>query len=297
MDFDDGFFDEMDLFPNIAEVLDKNEECDQEMAISWLGQETTVDLAQLDSENPLKLVENFTEIMSHEVNSSGNSSPSSETDSTTICIDNDGVQTDRCKGPPLDLEDYSMVSILPRKEMNGQSGLSKNAIAARENRIKKKRYLQELEKTVGSLRAENSMLLSKVGHLETTADNLETEVKYLRNVLANVDEIVGLVRSVRTTPGISLPDKQSKQQQHQVCKSEIMTRAAIKRRRQAVDGAPAEEMTGGKRRKLPVVGKKGIGKSNDKLGGVCLHVNNGKMSLEFCPQCSVSAVEIWKNPS
>ncbi|XP_041350948.1 uncharacterized protein LOC121369931 [Gigantopelta aegis] len=91
--------------------------------------------------------------------------------------------------------------------------LSKNAIAARENRLKKKKYVENLEKSFTTLNEENITLKSKVESYETTIARLNSEVAYLKNVLINQSTLSALLKNIQSTPGIkfktSLPTTSS----------------------------------------------------------------------------------------
>ena len=80
----------------------------------------------------------------------------------------------------------------------------KNAIAARENRQKKKKYVEGLENDVKKLQEENRTLKTRNERMTTMIRKLSDEVKYLRSVLANESTISLLIKSVAATPGISL---------------------------------------------------------------------------------------------
>lgn len=167
-----------------------------------------------------------------------------------------------------------------------QPNKSKNAIAARENRLKKKRYVEGLEKSVNSLASKNNQLVSKVDDLEEQNRQLRDEVEYLRNVLANSDDIAILINSIKTA------NKAKSQcnfdhclKQHDYSKSpetevaQVTTRSSSKRK---IEKSSEDQENNFKK-------PKNSGNNRAALGGVCLHVNNGKLALECCVQCSVSA--------
>ena len=92
---------------------------------------------------------------------------------------------------------------LSESNVAGQT-MSKNAIAARENRQKKKKYVENLEKSVATLNEENNNLKSKVEAYETTITRLNSEVNYLKNVLLNQSTLSALLQNIQSTPGIKL---------------------------------------------------------------------------------------------
>ncbi|XP_023210622.1 CREB/ATF bZIP transcription factor-like isoform X1 [Centruroides sculpturatus] len=84
---------------------------------------------------------------------------------------------------------------------NGQCML-KNAIAARENREKKKKYLKDLEESYVSFASENGSLKAENATLREENKNLHKEVEYLKNVIANSEELGILIKGVQTIPGL-----------------------------------------------------------------------------------------------
>lgn len=172
----------------------------------------------------------------------------------------DDVEDAEDAGSPVELEEDFLEALKTRG-----SCMTKNAIAARENRIKKKLHLKKLERSIRALSTENATLKKRSVEMSREIEELSDEVQYLRSVLCNVDEISTLVRNIRAVrPSLatSLSDG-------------------------LVDGAPAKRRniedhdyvsTGAKRK--PLV---------EKAGGVCIHVANGAVSLEFCHLCAGKA--------
>ncbi|GAB6027336.1 hypothetical protein CHUAL_001614 [Chamberlinius hualienensis] len=165
---------------------------------------------------------------------------------------------------------------------------SKNAIAARENRLKKKRYVADLEKAVESLKSEKSKLESKTSDLEEENSRLLNEVNYLRNVLANSDQIAVLIDSIKsanTTFNRQKKTGNSSLIHHDYTKraetetTKMSTRSSNKRKFEE-----ASENQENDYKKL-----KTAESSKPSLGGVCIHVNNGKLALECCASCSANA--------
>lgn len=140
------------------------------------------------------------------------------------------------------------------------SCMSKNAIAARENRIKKKLYVNKLERSVRHLSTENATLKRRAQEMSREVEELSEEVQYLRSVLCNADEIKTLVRCIRSVrPSLANDHKNG-----------------VSLKRERVEEDHDYIATGGKRR-APV---------DKKAGGVCIHVANGTVSLEFCHRCA-----------
>jgi len=116
--------------------------------------------------------------------------------------------------------------------------LSKNALLARENRRKRKQYVTNLEADLAAMSKENASLKGQLADKDCKVALMEREIIYLKGVLANVEEISGLIRTIKARdPYTSLSPQ-----------------------------VPA---------------------------GVCLHVQDKKLSLEFCSVCSSRALENW----
>ena len=158
----------------------------------------------------------------------------------------------------------------------------KNAENARQNRLKKKLYIEGLEKEADQLRSEKNVLLEKSNRLEKKVDELQTEVDYLKSVLANESMLSRLIENVSKTPGISLSTsfcssrKSFLKDNDDDCEKEntVSTRS----RKRAQDSQPASNA---KRARGDVTASGG--------GGICLHVKQSKVSLEFCQRCSKMA--------
>ncbi|XP_072032342.1 uncharacterized protein [Amphiura filiformis] len=78
-------------------------------------------------------------------------------------------------------------------------GLNRNALMARLNRQKKKKYLQELETSIKSLKEENITLKQDNKTMAATVEKLETEVCYLKGVIANQSELSSLLQNIGVT--------------------------------------------------------------------------------------------------
>lgn len=163
--------------------------------------------------------------------------------------------------------------------MTGKNGkaMSRNAIAARENREKKKAQFRELEEQVEQLQDRNRLLEQERIVDKNSIQQLIKEVSYLRGVVQNTPEISALIRCIRSTPAITnfrTSFGQSLRSKHKIQdenKTPVVSAAAA-----------AASASGKSKLKIPVA--KNGGKS-----GICLHVVNGAVSLEFCSQCSNAA--------
>lgn len=81
---------------------------------------------------------------------------------------------------------------------------SKNALLARENRLKKKLHIAQIEKEVCSLRNENKKLSTIVDTQSHLITELRKEVKYLKSVIVNSKDISKLIRNINQSSGMSV---------------------------------------------------------------------------------------------
>ena len=159
----------------------------------------------------------------------------------------------------------------------------KNAIYARENRQRKKKYVNGLEAEVSELKKENQELKKEAEEMHLKVSKLEEELAYTRNVLANESTIALLIKSVAATPGISLSSslvsrsRRQDPEQNGTESSTQHTKYATRSRKRVGD---VESLDDSRKRKR--VGGGGG-------GGVCLHVSQEQVSLELCSQCSAKA--------
>lgn len=146
---------------------------------------------------------------------------------------------------------------------------TKNAIAAKLNRQKKKEYVSNLESQVSSLQSENEQLKAWHSKTESLIADLKSEVKYLNNVLANQSTLSTLLHNIPQIDNIKLsssfvmPDVRKRSLVMSDDRDELLYRSSNSKR-------PKVDTTAG----------------NSGIAGVCLHVLNNTASLEFCSECS-----------
>ena len=160
----------------------------------------------------------------------------------------------------------------------------KNAIAARENRQKKKNYLQNLEKEAAKLREENTWLKNQAKEQQITVEKFAEEVDYLKSVIANQSTISLLLKNISNTPGISFSSSLVSNASAQPGKGaeveeEVEARRYITRKRSASQASCAVQSLKSGRTRPSVI-------SDQRGGGVCLHVQKNQVSLELCSQCN-----------
>ncbi|XP_071079401.1 uncharacterized protein [Haliotis cracherodii] len=225
--------------------------------------------------------------------------------------------TAKGKGRPEAL--YTVITQMEPKSMN------KNAVAARENRQKRKKYVENIEKEVAQLREENAALKMKVSCQDGSVEKLNEQVKYLQSVIANQSTISALLQNIQNTADVTLKSSwaalgkqtvpcstktQSKKKNVENCKSRLR-----KSKRKCVFESESvlspdkklcfeKENTDGNVRlpsaseSSPSVKREVISNSTTEtdedvfhlnqqtIAGVCLHVSGKQVSLEFCSACN-----------
>lgn len=138
----------------------------------------------------------------------------------------------------------------------------KNAIAAKLNRQKKKEYVQSLEAQVSTLQSENKQLKAWHSQTQHKVIDLESEVRYLKNVLANQSTLSNLLQNIPQIDNVQLTTSFG---------------VTCKRSRFPDDNDASHS----KKTKSDNLS------SSSSIAGVCLHVLNNTASLEFCSECSL----------
>ncbi len=220
----------------------------------------------------------------------------------------------------------------PRSDEDTDSAsLSKNALLARENRLKKKRYINGLEENLSAAKKENQYLVDKLKEKDSTIDELQKEILYFKSILANVQEISGLIKTIKQDSSIPMstslrPTTYPLKRRAAVELSVIEGSKKIKMERTSesssgtstihdeddcYDWMPSSPMcpTQLDAESLDVLSnfsEEDINLFGDDTllpemtrqavplpAGVCLHVFNKQMSLEFCVTCATRAQEKW----
>lgn len=145
-----------------------------------------------------------------------------------------------------------------KRENRSGSLINKNAVAARLNRLKKKEYVNALEKKVGFLSTENHTLRQENSGLSKRVEDLEDETRYLRAVLANESMLGQLLSRLSGVNGMKLS-------------SSLF---------QAANANDHDYALPRKRIKM---------EEKETSGGICLHVDKNHVSVEFCTKCAENA--------
>lgn len=180
--------------------------------------------------------------------------------------------------------------------------MNKSAIIARENREKKKKYVQQLETNYEDMKYQNFDLQSKLEKKSKLCDSLQKEIQYLRNVLANQSSISALLKNIHSTPGLSFSSsielsddgKSSNTKKRQLDENYnydnkskgvyVRATGSHKKVKQDTEQPAADDYS------PPLTP---VSSHEDASGGVCLHVNNNKVSLELCSKCAENASIAW----
>ncbi|XP_046578446.1 uncharacterized protein LOC124286142 [Haliotis rubra] len=94
-----------------------------------------------------------------------------------------------------------MYTVIAQKE---PKSMNKNAVAARENRQKRKKYIENIEREVAQLKEENAALKMKVSCQGDSVEKLNEQVKYLQSVISNQSTISALLQNIQNTAGVTL---------------------------------------------------------------------------------------------
>lgn len=134
----------------------------------------------------------------------------------------------------------------------------KNAEQAKLNRQRKKVYVQSLEKTVKESQGHVDMLQKRLEAETAEKDSLKQEVEYLKAVLANQSALAGLLKNIPSVGGVNLSSSFMSQK-----RSAEMDHSYTPNKKQC-----SQPLTS---------------------AGVCLHVDDDNVSLEFCYHCAKKA--------
>lgn len=150
---------------------------------------------------------------------------------------------------------------------------------AKEQRQRKKKFVQELQDTIEELKQEKAGLQQVNTQLNDKIGSLQEEISYLKGVIANQSELAKILRSVANIPGISINCSVLKNDQGEMGKNN--KRKCVPAGKKGVN--LCDESTKKRRMDTEVNGEL------ENNAGVCVHVQSGKVSLEFCPECSKKA--------
>ena len=117
----------------------------------------------------------------------------------------------RCQNPMESREVSYTDASMPKDQLDRNK---KNAEAARLNRQKKKRYVEDLEKTCSSLKTENVVLKTRCHEYQQKCTKLQSEVQYLKSVLINESTLSSLIQNIPQVKGVKLSSSFSRKRSH-----------------------------------------------------------------------------------
>ena len=103
----------------------------------------------------------------------------------------------------------STQSTVERKRPRRGTATNRAALSARENRQKKKCYIESLEEQVKQLASRNKELEVVVTPLKASVERLESEVAYLRRVINNESAIAAVLKSVPNVEHMKFSSRQA----------------------------------------------------------------------------------------
>jgi len=182
--------------------------------------------------------------------------------------------------------------------------MSKNAVLARENREKKKRYICGLEKTVHDLSMKNKKLVHGCAAMRGTIADLRREANYLRGVIENQSELARLLKHVPiadrkgklpASANVSNDERDRENElsyiKEPLCGSSLHSSEFIHNDLMPVADHDSLLMEHDYARSQNARSERQheCYNSSRRQFGVCLHVVNQATSLQFCAICNENA--------
>lgn len=176
-------------------------------------------------------------------------------------------------------EKVTNVSLERSKNGPLKTTIKTQAEKAKEQRQRKKKFVQELQDTIEELKQEKAGLQQVNTQLNDKIGSLQEEISYLKGVITNQSELAKILRTVANIPGISINCSVLKNDQGEMGKNN--KQKCVPAGKKGVN--LSDENTKKRRMDIEVNGEL------ENNAGVCVHVQSGKVSLEFCPECSKKA--------
>lgn len=159
---------------------------------------------------------------------------------------------------------------------------NRNAVMAKLNRERKKRYVNNLESEVSTLRNKNASLSEENQNLKVSISKCREELAYLQNVLGNQSMLSSVIKAVSGIRGVNLKGtvNTSTGKNSTEDKSSSRVDKDIPTNGDKPQKLLKEDTVKGEQYPIPLTS---IG------NGVCLHVQQENVSIEFCHHCSAHA--------
>lgn len=179
---------------------------------------------------------------------------------------------------------------------------SKNAVAARMNRMKQKQYVKDLEQKMSTMKREIKDLKRELRDCEKKWASSLRQIAYLRGMITNSHQIGSLLRNIRWRNIIPQGSNNVDKTLNELNSETSVDRFPITTNPSLFDGCfdLIEERDGNNHHNqhppmepLPVAPQddddwalnNGIDPPATEVG-VCLHISNRRISVEFCDECS-----------
>ncbi|EDV23689.1 uncharacterized protein TRIADDRAFT_57148 [Trichoplax adhaerens] len=174
-----------------------------------------------------------------------------------------------------------------KRAKNDMDKSKKQAMAAKLNREKKKKYISELECRVKTLRESDKLQREKLQFAKERIDSLENEVSYLKSVLAHDSQLSKLLRNIPNTPDVQLDSSLLHHHAHTIGNQS-------KRKYNQDQPLPPVSLIDGDLNSdddnmAPPVCCKKLRSNVQSAAGICLHVSEQKVTIELCSECSRKA--------
>eukprot|EP00794_Sanderia_malayensis_P013510 gene13510-14920_t len=197
----------------------------------------------------------------------------------------------------LSKKEHKAKFVINDKERNGHNGFekehepcnNKNAVMARLNRQRKKRYVENLEFEVSHLRQQNKTFAIENKKLKDRTAKCDEEISYLKGILHNQSMLSSVIKAVSSVPGITLAGTVSTSDDFESMGDSTAQSPSDKNN--TVGGQ--DEKFSRRKRQLGLNDVRHCKKKNHQSNGaknaragICLHVSSKNVSVEYCHHCS-----------
>ncbi|CAG2108657.1 unnamed protein product [Medioppia subpectinata] len=148
----------------------------------------------------------------------------------------------------------------------GDKCMSRNAIAARENREKKKRESEDMKRRLNAAVTDNKALKADNEKMCRELKESNAENEYLRAIIANSTPIAAFIKHITNAPSVELIGTHFVAATNGTDSSSAKMAALVDDKNQRKSSRIAAKVV--------------------DTAGICLHMNNNKVSLELCHKCS-----------
>lgn len=163
----------------------------------------------------------------------------------------------------------------------------KQALAAKLNREKKKKYVSGLERRVQTLLESDKLYRENLQFANNRVVTLEREVSYLKAVLQHDSKLSKLLCNVPNTQGIKFeslisPSKPRTSAKRKLNETTIRPASQTESNQHDHDNndAAATSYNNNPNQQLP------------PAPGICLHISEENVTIELCPECSRKATNL-----